>query len=245
MFSAHSAVFLPFALAGVLLGEGAAATGEVAPGEGPVGTPSAAQSESAERFEPEGAWYILIHYRDTAAGSPVDTPLWDERIWTFERKGAQLRWTEHPFAIFERRTGRFEELGGARSARTLGFWEPDEAQRAQIDLGLASRMEGSRSKSLRGSREAGYRSTGGIRVQSTSVIGYSEIWSIADLELLPVFSFDARMGSGRTEDMEGRTAYRVTEIEPGGRQLVGRYERDGTRHGTFRMTRMAGLRLWK
>jgi hypothetical protein len=37
--------------------------------------------------------------------------------------------------------------------------------------------------------------------------------------------------------MEGRTEYRTQEIQAGGDVLVGTYERDGTRHGTFRMMR--------
>jgi hypothetical protein len=248
---AHPALLLAWMLALPLIGGGASANATADRGEVKGSSPStdppdaSAPPESAARFAPDGAWYVLIHYRETASGSPEELKLWDERIWTFEREGARVRWTEYPFAIFEQRTGRFEDLGSVKPARSLGFWEPDKAQRAQIELGLACRAEGSRSKSLRGSREAGFHSTGGMRAQSASMIGYSESWSISDLESLPVFSFDARMGSGHTEDIEGRTQYRVTEIGPDGGQLVGRYERDGTRHGTFRMSRMGALRIQK
>ena len=45
------------------------------------------------------------------------------------------------------------------------------------------------------------------------------------------------MGSGRTETLEGVTRYETTAVEEAGDVLVGRYERDGTRHGSFRMRR--------
>jgi hypothetical protein len=73
--------------------------------------------------------------------------------------------------------------------------------------------------------------------QSTSVIGYSETWSIEDPSLLPVFGRRDSMGSGRTESMEGYTEYATTRVSQSGAQLEGRYQRDGIRHGRFRMLR--------
>ena len=53
----------------------------------------------------------------------------------------------------------------------------------------------------------------------------------------PVFRREDVLGSGRTESLEGVTEYATTEVASGGDVLRGTFERDGTRHGTFRMLR--------
>ncbi|MFV1118534.1 hypothetical protein, partial [Klebsiella pneumoniae] len=72
---------------------------------------------------------------------------------------------------------------------------------------------------------------------SASVITYQEKWSIEGLPELPVFIQEDVMGSGRSETMEGVARYETTAVEEVGDVLVGSYERDGTRHGSFRMRR--------
>ena len=49
------------------------------------------------------------------------------------------------------------------------------------------------------------------------------------------------MGSGRSETMEGVARYETTAVEELGHVLVGRFERDGTRHGSFRMRRSGAV----
>jgi hypothetical protein len=43
------------------------------------------------------------------------------------------------------------------------------------------------------------------------------------------------MGSSEDDVAEGRTEYRTEAVESGGAILRGTFERDGTRHGTFRL----------
>ena len=98
--------------------------------------------------------------------------------------------------------------------------------------------ENSLRKTLRGSAEAGYRSTKRMRADSASVIGYAEQWTIEARNALPVFTRDATMGAARVEAAAGRTRFRVLERSPDGRELSGRYARDEDLAGVFRMIRM-------
>ncbi|MHC4507120.1 MAG: M23 family metallopeptidase, partial [Planctomycetota bacterium] len=122
-------------------------------------------------------------------------------------------------------------------ARVIGAWEPSESQLANIEAGLKINTRGSKKKALRGSDEQGWHTTSRARVASASVITYQENWSIEGLPELPVFIQEDMMGSGRSETMEGVARYETTAVEEIGDVLVGRYERDGTRHGSFRMRR--------
>jgi hypothetical protein len=188
--------------------------------------------------ELQGNWYLLIHYREAGeAGDAEHEALeqWDERIWRFDFRRSSLRWTEYPVASFRDKRGRFEDLRGTR-ARTTGFWVPNAEQRGEIESGLGSTRDGSRVKNLRAGAER-YSSGGELRAQSTSVIGYSETWTVAAVNGLPVFAMDALMGAGRTDLMEGRTQLTTTAIHAGGAELEGDYERDGSRRGRFRLFR--------
>ena len=192
---------------------------------------------AATGLELIGTWHVLVHYRDDTSANP-DLVRWDDRIWTFERKGSRLQWSEFPLVVFRDSTGRFEALGTNRARRILHGWEPNAAQLQQIREGLEINSRGSKAKTLRGSREKGYASVGGLRSQSASVIGYHEHWYIEDLAGgNPLFGRDDILGSARAEAMEGRTQYRTTEVDASGDVIRGNYERDGVRHGTFRMTR--------
>jgi hypothetical protein len=201
---------------------------------------AAAESDASggggEGIELVGAWHLTIHYRDEASGNP-EANRWDDRLWLFEKRGSRLQWTEFPIVVFEDRTGRFESTENDRTVRTLQFWEPNEQQLAQISKGLLVNPRGSKSKGLRGSPAKGYRSVGGLRSESVSVIGYSESWSVEALSSTPVFTQDVVMGSGRTEDMQGRTRYAADQIGAGGREVRGVFGRDGTRRGRFVLRR--------
>jgi hypothetical protein len=193
---------------------------------------------ASERLDLVGTWYVLVHFTDANTAHP-EAVRWDDRIWVFERKGSKLEWREYPIVVFADETGRFEALGTSRQARVVAPWEPNEAQRAQIEGGLEINTRGMKSKALRGSDEAGWRSASRAGAASASVITYTENWSIEGLPERPVFSREDVMGSARSESLEGLTRYATTEVAAGGAELSGSFVRDGTRQGTFRMRRAA------
>jgi len=194
--------------------------------------PGAARAE----IDLVGTWHVLVHYTDDNTGDP-DQLRWDDRIWVFEKEGGRLRWTEYPIVVFSDETGRFERRSTGQYARVLGAWEPSEAQLGNIEVGLKINTRGSKQKSLRGSDEEGWHTRSRARPASASIITYQENWSIEGLAGLPVFIQEDVMGSGRSETMEGVARYETSAVEEAGDVLVGRYERDGSRHGSFRMRR--------
>jgi hypothetical protein len=202
--------------------------------------PCAARALTADELV--GAWHVLVHYQDSQTGNP-DAKRWEDRIWVFEKQGEQLRWSDYPIVVFEDEEGRFERLGTNRQSRILDHWEPNAAQRAQIEAGLAINSRGSRSKTLRGSDAKGWSSAGrGGGYQSARIITYEETWTLDGLPDAPRFVRNDSMGSAGSEEIEGRTLYETTSIEEGGRVLRGKFDRDGTRIGTFRMMRTGSVR---
>ena len=185
-----------------------------------------------------GAWHVLVHFKDSGTENP-DAKRWEDRIWVFEMAGDQLRWTDYPIVVFDDDSGRFENIGGNRASRVLDYWEPNAAQQEQISAGLAINSRGSRSKSLSGSDTKGWSSArrGGAGYKSSRFITYEETWNIDGLPDKPRFERQDSMGSGGSEDFEGRTLYETTSIEAGGDVLRGNFDRDGTRKGTFRLAR--------
>ena len=196
----------------------------------------------AAAFDLVGTWHVLVHYRDAASGAPEQLR-WQDRIWVFERKGKKLRWTEYPIVVFASQAGRFENLSTSGAVRVLGAWEPNESQLANIEAGLRINTRGSKKKSLRGSDAEGWRSTARAQAASASVITYQENWSVSGLPDAPVFDQHDVMASARTETLEGLTRYETTSIEAGGDLLRGRYQRDGSRTGTFVMRRSGEVGL--
>jgi hypothetical protein len=204
----------------------------------------AVAAASADGAAPDllGTWFVIVHYRDSATNNP-DAERWEDKVWVFEEKGSRLQWTEYPIVVFDDASGRFEDVGGHR-ARTLSFWEPNDAQLAQIAEGPRVNSRGSKSKTLRGSPEKGFESFGQMRAMSASVIGYHETWSIGDPTGLPVFTRDDVLGTGRAaqaggdkQNMEGRTRYTTEEVLVEGKLLRGSYARDENRRGSFQMLR--------
>jgi hypothetical protein len=61
----------------------------------------------------------------------------------------------------------------------------------------------------------------------------------------PVFTRIDVMGSARTENVEGVTKYTTVEVDAGGDVLHGTFERDGSRHGTFRLMRAGSVTVVK
>jgi hypothetical protein len=128
----------------------------------------------------------------------------------------------------------------------LEFWEPNAAQLAQIQEGLEINPRGSRSKTLRGSDAEGWTSgkkKGGY--QSARFITFEEIWQITGMPDRPTFIRDDVLGSAATEDVEGRTTWEGESVESNGDVIRGRYDRDGTRIGTFRLMRSGEVSVVK
>jgi len=206
-----------------------------------LAVPAAASARAVDLI---GTWHVLIHYRDDNSPHP-EIERWDDKIWIFEKSGSRIRWTEYPIVVFTDESGRFERRDTGQYARELHFWTPNPAQLAQILAGLSYNSRGSKSKTLRGSDTKGWRSRGGSRAMSASVITYTESWSIEGMPELPVFERTDIMGSARAEAVEGGTRYETVEVSPDGTLIEGRYERDGTRHGSFRMRRGGAVKSLK
>jgi len=187
-----------------------------------------------------GTWHVLVHYRDSAVPHP-ERERWEDRIWVFEREGSRLRWTDYPIVVFADQTGRFERLGTNRASRVLHFWEPNAEQLAQIHEGLEINSRGSRSKALRGSDAEGWSSAKKSSYQSARFITYEENWQITGIPDRPRFVRQDIMGSVRTESVEGRTTWEGESVDSSGYLIRGHYDRDGTRIGTFRMTRSGAV----
>ena len=197
---------------------------------------------SAGEVDLAGSWHLTVHYKDAASANP-DAERWDDKLWRFEERGTRMQWTEFPIVVFDDREGRFESTSDERTVRMLRFWEPNGEQLGEIQKGLRINPRGAKSKGLRGNPRRGFRSAGGLRSESASVIGYSESWSIEGLPAKPVFTHDVVMGSGRTENMEGRTRYSAERVSEDGNEVRGSFVRDGTRRGTFVLRRSGAASL--
>jgi hypothetical protein len=186
-----------------------------------------------------GTWHVLVHYKDAASENP-ETERWDDRIWVFERDGTRMRWTEYPIVVFSDESGRFERTA-RQYARTLHFWEPNERQLSQIRSGLEINERGSRSKTLSGSASDGWRSASPAAAFGGNVLTYTESWSVSDPSGLPVFRMEDSLSGTIAETLEGVTEYRASEVSASGDEVRGSYARDGTRTGTFRLTRSGAV----
>jgi hypothetical protein len=182
-----------------------------------------------------GTWHVLVHYKDSAAKN-ADAERWEDRVWVFEREGDRLRWIDYPIVVLTDESGRFQ----GRS-RVLAHWTPNAAQAAELAGGPTVNSRGSKSKSLRGSDAEGWKSTGSQQ-KSISFITYEETWSVEGVEDKPVFTRLDVLGGGNAEEAEGRTRYATSERSADGRLLRGSYERDGTRQGSFTLTRVGAVR---
>jgi hypothetical protein len=205
-----------------------------------LSAPAGADEVGRDAVDLIGTWHVLVHYTDDQSHDPDQTS-WDDKVWVFEPSGSRLRWTEYPIVVFEDQTGRFERLGGARAARVLHGWEPNEAQSAQIRTGLEVNDRGSKSKTL-SKHGDDWRSATRPSAASASIVTYVENWSVEGAAGKPVFRREDVLGSGLTEGLEGLTEYATTEVSRGGDVLRGTFERDGIRHGTFRLRRAGEVR---
>ena len=193
--------------------------------------PAAARAE----VDLVGTWHVLVHYTDDNSSHP-DEMRWSDRVWVFEKKGSKLRWTEYPIVVFADASGRFEHLGTSHARRVVAAWEPSEVQFAQILEGLEVNDRGKKTKSLR-AKEGGWYTQSRARPVSASILSYVEHWSVEGDSDYLVFRQEDELGAERTQMLDGVTLHTTTYIDATGNVLRGTYERDGSRHGTFRMLR--------
>ena len=185
-----------------------------------------------------GAWHVLVYYEDVALSGAEEG--WDDRAWVFEREGDRLRWTEYPIVVFDDETGRFESVGANRASRILHHWQPDDAQLADIEGGLAVNERSMTSATLRRSGES-WVSAQKRAPSSASTIRYDESWRVDWGAEGPIFNREEALRSERAENLSGVTIYTTRDVADGGRLLRGDFECDGGQHGTFTMTRAAGV----
>ena len=202
--------------------------------------PAPAQSKRT-RSDLHGTWFVLIHYKD-AATKNADADRWLDKVWTFDMQGSRLHWVEYPLVVLESPTGRFEAYKGNPRSRVLAKWEPDERQLEEIMGGPRVNSRGSKSKSLRGSDTKGWASMGSSRVAGVNVIGFHEDWAIEAEGGRLEFSITEVMGNAARGNAEGVTTYTVESGDPTGEEMTGRFNRDGTRIGIFRMFRTPPIR---
>lgn len=211
-----------------------------------VAAPARAQEAPGAEFELPGAWHVLIHYRDVS-GAEADLPQWDDRLWTFEPEpggvGA-LRWTEYPVVAFDRERGRFRGVLGQGSVREVGHWEPDAAQRREIERGLEASPRGARHRTLRRTPDGwSSEADAGSAYDSARFVTWSSVFRVTLGGAAPRFEIQDALGSSAAEAIRGRTLFAGERVLEGGRVVEGRYDRDGRHLGTFRMTRSGGRRL--
>jgi len=181
----------------------------------------------------EGSWHVLVHYTDRASHRP-DQPQWEDRLWTFERQGDRLRWHDYPIVVFGDRRGRYESRGS--DVRSVGSWEPDRSQELEIEAGLDVSSRGASKRTLRRT-PAGWSSSARSAAEAADIVVWQSIWEI-DLEGdVPRFAVRDSLGNAAVEAIRGTTLYAGDVVRADGRRVEGRYERDGQRSGTFRMTR--------
>jgi hypothetical protein len=197
-----------------------------------------------DEFALEGAWHVLVHYRDAAGPNP-DEWRWEDRVWDFRREGERLVWTEYLLVQFSDNQGRFTDLGTNMAARVPGAWEPNFRQQEEIRNGLRVLGRSSRRQRLERAASGGWQSPAGAealaRLAETPV--FLSQWSIGGSPDHPVFSqLDELRSAGESEPI-GFVRYTTERRESrGDARLLGSYQRDGRRHGRFRMvpTRLAG-----
>lgn len=196
---------------------------------------AAAAAAPAAALDLAGTWHVVVHYKDTAARNQ-DALRWEDRVWVFERDGERLRWIDYPIVVLQDESGRFE----GRS-RVLAHWTPNAGQAAELAAGPTVNSRGSKSKALRGSDAAGWKSSSSQQ-RSVAFITYEETWTIEDLAGLPVFTRVDVLGGGAADEAEGRTRYATSEVGAEGKLLRGSFDRDGTRTGSFTMTRVGAVK---
>jgi hypothetical protein len=192
-----------------------------------------ATTAAADALDLTGTWYVLVHYKDDVSGKP-DAMRWEDRIWVFSKTGDRLEWKDYPIVVFQDDEGRFERSRSGYS-RVVGAWEPSAGQLAQIQSGLEINTRGAKTKTLSGSDTAGWKSAPPSAPKGAGFVTYAEVWGVKDAAGKPLFQRNESLGAAGMESLEGGTVFKTESVSSG--ELRGSYERDGTRHGSFRMLR--------
>jgi hypothetical protein len=201
---------------------------------GPASEPASANSSRSEAPSLLGTWYVLIHYR--REGSPYPRRwYWDERVWTFQREGDALAWTEYTLVKFEDQQGRFEHLRTPRARRLLGAWTPNRRQRRELETGIGVNSRGSRRKLLTGDATVGWRSAVLEHAVAPGRKGYAEDWRIDVVEGLPEFRLTTELQHWGGARELGASIYRAEQKDRRGSELRGTYLSGDDRRGRFRM----------
>jgi hypothetical protein len=196
-----------------------------------------ATTAAAESVDLTGTWYVLVHYKDDTSGKP-DAMRWEDHVWVFSRSGDKLEWKDYPIVVFQDDEGRFERTS-RHFSRVIAAWEPNPGQLAQIHAGLEINERGSKKKTLAGSDAAGWKSLASAQAQGANYVTYTETWGVKDAAGKPVFLRNESLGSSDMGSMEGGTVFKTESVSAD--ELRGSFERDGTRHGTFRMLRAGAV----
>lgn len=203
-----------------------------------VGSSAVAHTETNAML---GTWYVVVNYDDAQAVGSDDRKRWEDKVWVFELRGTRLVWTEYSELSFKTDVGRYQTLAGGREIKSSGSWNPNKAQRAEIERGLAANPQWVRTKTLRGDVVTGYRSSGRQNRESASVIGFSQTWEIVDPGGKPAFRRRDSMSGGRSTALEGETLYTTTSRK--GEVLSGEFTRDDAHNGIFVMRRAGKIQL--
>jgi hypothetical protein len=193
-------------------------------------------------LELAGSWHVLVHYTDAESAEP-EQPRWTDEVWVFEPQEGRVRWVSYPIAVFADETGRFERDAAGRYARIPHFWRPNAAQRADIADGLRVGARGARSKTLRETPAGSWSSAPAGGAPSASVLSYAEVWRVDAPTALPVFSRADSLSGVAADGLEGLTRYTTRAVRDGGDVLEGRFQRDDSRSGSFRMRRCAAVEV--
>ena len=165
---------------------------------------------------------------------------WEDRVWVFEKTGDRLaldrlsdrrvRRRDRPLRAPSAATARAACSPTGRRTRRSRPSSPAglDGQLARLEVrrrcAAATRRAGSRASTAAAApvdRSSPTRRPGASRACPTS----------------RVFTRRTRWAAAAREDVEGRTLYKTTTVEAGGNVLRGSFDRDGTRKGTFRLTR--------
>jgi hypothetical protein len=154
----------------------------------------------------------------------------------FQPEGERLRWIEYPIVSFSDEGGRFRR-GRDDFVREVGHWEPNAAQAREIRAGLKVNPREKRDQLLR-RKVGGWSSAEATQAyDSARFVTWTSVWEVDLAGGAPSFTTVDSLGSAAASPIQGRTEYLGETVLEGGSVVEGRYRRDESRVGSFRLTR--------
>jgi hypothetical protein len=205
-----------------------------------VGPSPDVRADDLSELELSGDWYVLLHFKD-AKSEDKSLVKFKDFAWSIQQDPERIVWTEYPYVIFDEGT----EVTRRYKMRAHEPWEPEGLVLGllQKHLDVSSRAE--RSKTLKGSCAAGFRSPpaigsgGGART-----LTFTRDWSLAfAADKVSVRIVDSLGGSDLLGEMQEATLYEITQRVSDG-ELRGTYA-EGTKSGRLRMIRSKERRVVK